>query len=259
MRLINNCASSGNGSIACLRNAGLVAVCAVIPFLEGCEPTVEPFRWSALLFDANGDEIPGPSSHLFLRLDRSDARERQRLIADLADVIRNSDSYPGLIAAKALLVYFDNPDTHAFLTQKVVDAIANHCVSLAENGSVVWVEQLQDPGWWHMPIRAVCQVMVDGSVVRLASTALPKGWTGRDPEVLLDGTSVIEEGAGYMGVSPMVVVSLREVLRRDKLLGKHTWHCELTIIAPNGLSCRISRDLTFLVARADDLDRTVPY
>jgi hypothetical protein len=215
----------------------------------GCVSQERAMLKKQILIDSRGREIDRPTLRVFSAISDSPPEQRPIVIASLVDVIQKSPGYSRFVAARGLLWFF--AERHDLLiTKDVVAALGQYCVraTMLSNSHAAPTGGAN----WNIPVSLTCGVETDSDVwLPLASTPLPKGWMVKNVIIKVDGNGVIsaleDSSTGVVGVVNM------ETVLGNRIMGKHEWECEFTLIAPNKISATVRRESSFTVSNAADL------
>jgi hypothetical protein len=211
-------------------------------WLCGCRP--DQGISYGIIFDSSGLERPRPTAELLREVLESTPKERDILLSECAQVLDGSGCYSRLVAASALLDYFEDRKDHDDVPSWVYGAIVNGVIEVVEGiDSDIGIHSVEVgpvPSGLTCPVRIRCVVTCDGRRIVLRE-GLPKGWSAGPAEVICDGSSV-EPVEGYASrdgaVQPFDIA--RELVRHGAL-GGHNITVRIKILSPDGNAHELTR------------------
>ena len=191
-----------------------------------------------ILFDANGNERAMPGAFVFLRLVDAPHRERERLISDLAGLIRTTEGYAGVVAARELLEFLgEHPE---YWTEDVATTIGKYVIDVNGFPAGATSIPIESLGLQTKRVRKVeeriyprCSLWFDAEKV-LLKDGLPEGCQAADIGVILDDTMVLARPGVYPGDPHLTIDLKKELERGGSVLGKHVITSWMVIIMPDG-------------------------
>ena len=221
--------------------------CLVLPcmgtFLVGCGPSLEPPGYR-LLLSPDGKEYELPTAELVNTMFRSSQEEQKKLVGQLVEVLQSRGSYSRLVAASALLDFFDKIPRHRkFLTKEVAQALARNTFQIAElipPGEIVERELKSTSAiaerelkGLRRPIDLHMGMEVDCRFIRMGK-CLPHAWRAKNITITIDDQVIYTDPAVSDDEYVWVRIDITDHLKGKKLFGKHRIVSRCTIISPNG-------------------------
>ena len=204
-----------------------------------------------------------PSFGVWMDLDHTPPEDAPGLIARYLDIVEGDNGYARLAAMRGVLHFVSRSDRRGFISQRLVDDVAQYAVRVARPGQDVALSVVMgktdlsmfdpDYDWFNRPIDAAFEMAVDGVHVTIP-------WGERDPwgfgsaKAWLDGSLILDEpvkgaNAALSRDAVRYTVKMSEVLggTRARLLGKHVMCAEIEVVAPNGTKSTAKLERKFKV------------
>ena len=221
----------------------------------GCQSTSQRLA-GEILFDANGNERAMPGAFVFLRLVDAPHRERERIISDIAELIRTTKGYARIVAARELLVFLgEHPE---YWTEDLATTIGKYVIAV--NGFPAGTQSIT-PASLRVRSKRVreveeriyprCSLWFDAEKV-LLKDGLPEGCQAADIGVIVDDTMVLARPGVYPGDPHLTIDLKKELERGGSVLGRHVIISWMVIIMPDGT--RVEKKSTIEVLIGDMRD-----
>ena len=211
----------------------------------------------SILFDTQGSELGYPSYRLLGKL--YDAEDPRDLVNKSLDILGSRGGYSRLIAAKALLMFFEEEKNRKYLTKRAARVLAENVIELARplGADSAVTKSTITKGPVPLPIveriRPRCVLRFDYETFVIVN-ALPEGWKAENGMVQLDGKTIAETPVYEDPERPMNFVSIESHLTPETFYGRHTLTSRLTLIAPNGIRIPMKVEETLDIVKPEAFD-----